>query len=300
MTTTALPARNQAPRQTRPAGRLNWLAGYALVAPPLAVMLVLIFFPALEAVVRTLTIVNDAPAPTSITFANYVTYFSNPVERANFGFTVWVTLVTVAGLFCVGLPLALYLRFSNSRLAAAVQVLALFPLFVPGIILAFALIRFLGPRGTLQTALDVVGIKGYVTPYLRPSGIIIGLIWDHIPFTVLVLTAGLRQIEDALIESARDVGASFSSIFTQIVLPLMQRPALIVFCLNVIGVFGAFTLPYLLGPAQPQMLGVSMQHTYADYLDKTAAETQAVLSFVVCATVGVLYVRTIAKRSNER
>ena len=211
-----------------------------------------------------------------------------------------MTLVTVAGLFAIGFPLALYLRFSTGRLAGAVQVLALFPLFVPGIILAFALIRFLGPRGTLQTALDLVGLKGYVTPYLKPSGIIIGLIWDHIPFTVLVLTAGLRQIEDALIESARDVGASGTRIFAQIVLPLMQRPALIVFCLNVIGVFGAFTLPYLLGPAQPQMLGVSMQHTYADYLDKTAAETQAVISFVVCATVGVLYVRTIARRGGER
>ena len=42
-----------------------------------------------------------------------------------------VTLITVFFQFVVCFPLALYLRFSTSRIAGAVQVLALFPLFAP-------------------------------------------------------------------------------------------------------------------------------------------------------------------------
>ena len=180
------------------------------------------------------------------------------------------------------------------------QVLALFPLFVPGVILAFALIRFLGTHGMLDTLLGMIGITGYRTPYLQPQGIVIALVWEHIPFTVLVLTAGLRQVEDSMIESARDVGASSWQIFTRILLPLTTRSALIVFCLNVIGVFGAFTLPYLLGPAQPMMMGVSMQQTFNNYQDRTGALTQAVLTFVICAGVGILYVRTITRPRGDR
>ena len=79
-----------------------------------------------------------------------------------------------------------------------------------------------------------------------------------------------------------------------------QRPALIAFCLNVIGVFGAFTLPYLLGPAQPQMMGVYMQQTYGEYQDRSGAETQAVITFLISAVVGILYVRTITRQRAER
>lgn len=275
------------------------LIGYALVAPPLIVMALLIFFPAGQAIIRTLFVEDEAGATTP-GLGNYVRFFADPIARSNLWFTLWVTLAVVVGLFIVCFPIALYLRFSTSRLAGVVQVLALFPLFVPGIILAFALIRFFGPRGTVETILNTVGITGYVTPYLKPSGIILGLIWDHIPLTVLVLTAGLRQVEDALIDSARDVGAGGWLIFRKIMLPLIERPALIVFCLNFIGVFGAFTIPYLLGPAAPQMMGVYMQATYGDYLDRSGAETQAVITFLFCALVGFLYVRAVTRERMGR
>lgn len=119
--------------------------------------------------------------------------------------------------------------------------------------------------------------------------------WENIPFTVLVLTAGLRQVEDSVIESARDVGANDWQVFTRIILPLITRAAVIVFCLNVIGVFGSFTIPYLLGPAQPMMMGVSMQQTFNNYQDRTGALTQAVITFAFCAVVGLLYVRTVTR-----
>jgi ABC-type spermidine/putrescine transport system permease subunit I len=214
-------------------------------------------------------------------------------------FTVAITFATVTLLFVIGYPLALYLRFTKSRLAGAVQVLTLFPLFVPGVILAFALIQFLGSHGMLDTMLNLVGYSGFRTPYLQPQGVIIALVWEGIPFTVLVLTAGLRQVEDAVVESARDVGANSLQIFFRILLPLSVRSAIIVFCLNVIGVFGAFTLPYLLGPAQPMMMGVSMQHTFNNYQDRVGALAQAVITFAICALVGLLYVRTVTRRSER-
>ncbi len=274
---------------------LSGILPYLLISPPVIIMTLLIFFPAAQAVIETLFLQDAKSGQTSVSLQNYSKFFADPVLVANLQFTVFVTLATVALLFVVGFPLALYLRFSKSRIAAAVQVLALFPLFVPGVILAFALIRFLGTHGMLDTLLRLIGFAGYNTPYLHPQGIVLALVWEHIPFTVLVLTAGLRQVEDAVVESARDVGANEWQIFTRILLPLAMRSAVIVFCLNVIGVFGAFTIPYLLGPAQPMMMGVSMQQTFNGYQDRIGALTQAVLTFLVCATVGILYVRTVTR-----
>jgi ABC-type spermidine/putrescine transport system permease subunit I len=279
---------------------LSWLFGYVLIAPPVLIMALLIFYPAIQAVIETLFVLDPQTGQLTFTLQNYIAFFRDPILFANLVFTIWVTLATVVVLFIVGYPLALYLRFSTSRFAGVVQVLTLFPLFVPGVILAFALIRFLGTHGMFDTMLGMLGITGYRTPYLQPQGVVIALVWEHIPFTVLVLTAGLRQVEDAVIESARDVGAGSWQVFTRILLPLTTRSAVIVFCLNVIGVFGAFTLPFLLGPAQPMMMGVSMQQAFNNYQDRTGALTQAVLTFLFCAAVGVLYVRTITRGRGER
>jgi putative spermidine/putrescine transport system permease protein len=272
---------------------------YILVAPPVLIMAFLIFWPAIQALYETLVFVDSKTGQLSVSLQNYVKFFNDQILVANLVFTLEITFTSVALLFVIGFPLSIYLRFSKSRIAAGVQMLALFPLFVPGVILAFALIRFLGSHGMLDTLLSMVGTARYYTPYLHPSGIVIALVWENIPFTVLVLTAGLRQVEDSVIESARDVGANEWQVFTQIILPLTTRAVVIVFCLNVIGVFGSFTIPYLLGPAQPMMMGVSMQQTFNNYLDRTGALTQAVITFAFCAAVGLLYVRTVTRPKTE-
>jgi ABC-type spermidine/putrescine transport system permease subunit I len=283
----------------QPPARARWraLIPYAMIAPPLLVMILLIFIPAIQSIVRTLTI--DIDGQPGLSLSRYQAFFSDPISVSNLIFTLQVTFITLAAIFVFCFPLALYLRFSRGRIANAVQLLALFPLFVPGIILAFALIRFLGTRGTLETILNLLGFTGYRTPYLKPDAIVIGLTWESIPFTVLILTAGLRQVSDELIESARDVGANNWQIFWRIILPQIIRPVLIVFSLNFLGIFGSYTLPYLLGPAAPQMMGVFMQQTFGQYRRPDDAETQAVITFLISAAVGFLYVRTVVSQRRQ-
>jgi len=287
----------------------NALLPYVLIAPPVILVAVMIFFPAIQSFIRTLTPDNPTNGSLALSLDRYAAFFQDQISINNLVFTIEITVAAVIVLLVIGLVLALYLRFRKNRLSSFVQGLALFPLFVPGIILAYALIQFLAPRGTIDNlirdtgtkpAFDAVyhvfGLNGYRTPYLRPEGIVIGVVWESLPFTVLILTAGLGQVEDGLIESARDVGANPFQVFRSIVLPLIQRPLMIVICLNFIGIFGSYTLPYLLGPAAPQMMGVFMQNTYSEYRAPEAAETQAVVTFLACALVGMLYIRTIIRQ----
>ncbi|MEZ4662497.1 MAG: ABC transporter permease subunit [Caldilineaceae bacterium] len=274
----------------------HWF-GYLLVAPPFLLMLLLIIYPASLAVIETLLVRRDGAVRFSA--QRYIDFFNTPLSVTNLIFTLQLTVLTVALLFVVCFPIALYLRFTHTRLSGSVQLLSLFPMFVPGIITAYALIRFLGANGWLQRFIEVLtGYEGYVSPYLRPSGIVVGLVWEGIPITVLILTAGLSQISDGLIETARDVGANRWQIFWQIVLPLLKRPALIVLSLNFLGIFGAFTIPYLLGPAAPEMMGPYMQRTFNNNLP-SQAQVQAVITFVISALVSIFYVRAVVSQRLE-
>ena len=112
--------------------------------------------------------------------------------------TLWTTGVCAALLLPICLSIALYLRFATGRLAAYVQGLAIFPMFVPSIILSYAIIRVLGPNGTVDVLLNAVGLPKIRTPYLTPWGPVIGLVWDNIPITVLILLSGLGAVSNAV------------------------------------------------------------------------------------------------------
>ncbi|KKB81129.1 spermidine/putrescine ABC transporter permease [Devosia soli] len=268
--------------------------GLLLVAVPVLLVLWLIIWPIISAVIQTLWL----PAPDggrTLSVSSYEFFVSDPYSRANLAITLWTTGVCAVLLLVICLPIALYLRFSNSKIAAYVQGLAIFPMFVPSIILSFAFIRVLGPNGTVDLLLNSVGLPKIKSPYLTPWGPVIGLVWDNIPLTVLILLSGLGNVSNQAIEAARDVGAGRFALLWHIILPRISNSILVAISFAVLGIFSAFTLPYVLGPAAPEMMGPFMQRTFRDLFDPTNAITQAVITFGFCIVFGLFYVRSVAK-----
>lgn len=270
------------------------LIGLLLVAVPVFLVCWMIIWPIISAVVRTIWL-PDANGVRGLSFETYQFFFSDSYSLGNLQLTLWTTAVCAVLLLVVCLPIALYLRFSTSRWAAYVQSLAIFPMFVPSIILSYALIRVLGPNGTVDLLLNSVGLPKIRSPYLTPWGPVIGLVWDNIPLTVLILVSGLGSVSNQSIEAARDVGAGRFRVLWHIILPRITNSILVAISFTVLGLFSAFTLPYVLGPASPEMMGPFMQRTFRDLNDPTNAITQAVIAFAFCILFGLFYVRSVAK-----
>lgn len=274
-------------------------AGLLLVALPVLLLGWLIVYPIISAVIGTI-FVSQPDGTTAFSLASYRFFFSDSYSLANLWITLWTTMVCGVLLLLIGLPIALYLRFSQGRLAAYVQGLAIFPMFVPSIILSYALIRTIGPNGTVDILLNAVGLPKLPSPYLTPWGPVIGLVWDNLPLTVLMLAAGLGSIPKSSIEAARDVGANPLRVFMSIILPRMGNSLLVTGSFAILGIFSSFTLPYVLGPASPEMMGPFMQRTFSDMNDPLNALTQAVITFAFCLVFGIFYVRSIAKNREGR
>jgi len=272
--------------------------GLLLVIIPVALVAWMVVWPILIAFYQTVHV--DTPQGPQWSLGSYRFFFSDGYSLGNLWLTLWTTALTGVLLIIISLPIALYLRFSESRLAALVQSLAVFPLFVPSIILAYALIRAVGPNGTLDTILNALHLPKIPSPYLTPWGPVIGLTWDNLPLTVLILMAGLGNVSNAAIEAARDVGAGAFVILKDIILPRIWTSILVALSFDILGIFSAFTFPYLLGPASPEMMGPFMQRTFSDLNDPVNAQTQAVVTFLFCAVFGLFYVRSIAKGRSQQ
>ncbi|MBE3559877.1 MAG: ABC transporter permease subunit, partial [Ktedonobacteraceae bacterium] len=121
-------------------------------------------------------------------------------------------------------------------------------------------------------------------------GVVLGQLWVNIPFAVLLLASGLRSVPDALVEAARDVGATFPVIFLRVLMPLNLLPTVIVATFTGIGILGSFTIPYLTGPNAPTLLGVTMTRYFQAFNQPQQAAAMSVLVFVLAAGLGAVYV----------
>lgn len=280
------------------------LTGLCLAALPVAAMFALVVLPAFEGLRFSLGMVPaDNPAystgshlirsPT-LTLEVYRTLLGSPFIQADLRLTFMVTLFTVGLTLLVGYTLALLVRFGRGRLATTLRSLYLIPMFVPVVIAAYAFITLYGPHGWLDALLQQVGL-GYRSPIYSASGIVMGLVWNHLPFAALLLGSGLDALPEEQVEAARDAGAGFLIIFWRIILPLNLTPTLIVAAFGGISVLGSYTVPALLGPNAPQMLGVAMEQYFGAYRQPQAAVALAMITFAAAAAIGALYVWGISR-----
>jgi len=283
------------------------LIAYLMVAPPVLFLGVIIVYPALRAIWDTLAVQHVVvhngvqSVERTFTFDTYTAIWNDSYSRNSILYSLRVTITSVIVLFLFCYPLAIYLRFRHGYLTSIFRTLALIPLFIPTIITAYAFIAFYQQGNFLDVLMQKTGIEGtffggeYPQLIDNTTGIVMGQVWKNIPITVLLIGAGLGEIDNALIESARDVGAGWLRIFAFILFPLTLRQALIAFALAFVGVLGSFNIPYLIGPNAPPMVGVLMDQD-VNQAEQLTAQGLAVITFGIALVVGVFYVAALARQ----
>ncbi|HEX5415115.1 MAG TPA: sugar ABC transporter permease [Chloroflexota bacterium] len=275
-----------------------------MALPPFLVLLALIVYPAIEAALFSLGQVpqNNIAFSTgmhlieskTLTLEVYRQLFASKFFQDDLAVTVIVTCLSVAFVLIISYILALFVRFGSGPLVAIVRSLYLIPMFVPVVIASYAMITFYVDHGIFQALLFHLGI-GYSSPVYATPGIIIGEVWTSIPFAVLMLGSGLDSLPQEMVEAAQDAGAGFLAVIWRIVIPLNLVPAMIVITFTFIGVLGSFTVPYLIGPNAPQLLGVAMNAYFTSYQQPQPAVAMAILTFLIAAVAGAVYVWSTAR-----
>lgn len=284
-----------------------------MVLPPVAVVAVFIGFPVGAAIAYTLgktggpnsTVALFAQrqhvAKHGVTFAAYREVLGNAHVRGDLWATVWVTLVTIAVVVLLSWTIGLYVRLSDTRIARTVSALSVVPLFIPVVIASYAILTFYAAQGFIKTLAYHVGWHSFPTLGYTLWAVVIGEIWVNVPFGVLMMTSGLNSVPNALIEAARDSGASLPRTVRSVLLPMNVIPTVIVATFTGIYVLGSFTVPYLTGPSAPNLMGVSMAQFFSSFNQPQQAEVMAMIVFALAAGIGTIYVwanMRAAKRSS--
>lgn len=219
----------------------------------------------------------------------YVDVFTDPRFTRDLGVTVGVTVVSTVIVLALALGIALNLRLRGGRLASVFAGLAVVPLFIPVVIASWAILTFYSGDGFVRTVFALVGLTGPTWGYTTVA-VVIGSVWTSLPFATLMAISGVQSIPDAMIEAAKDAGASSFAIVTRILVPLSAIPLVIAATFTAIGVLGSFTVPYFTGPNAPSMLGVDISKYFQAFNHPQQAIVMAVVVFVLASGIAFFYV----------
>ena len=278
--------------------RSNWKRNLFIICaliPPMLVSMGLVMYPMISTVIRSF----KNPETGELTFSNYVYLFTNKVSSAAIWYTLVISILTVLLAISIAYMLALYLRFSTTRISKLIGNLYLIPRFIPGLVAVYAMMTIVRDSGLLNR-LSLLLPETWALYDWKPGllynmkGILMMNCWFNIPFATMIISAALSGISESIVESARDVGAGRLRVFFQFILPLSYKDVLIAATFVFMSNISSFTTPYLIGPNHPQMLGVYLRKQFGNMNYETAAAVSVVI-FLFSSISAIIYLYTNMK-----
>lgn len=164
--------------------------------------------------------------------------------------------------------------------------LVMLPFWSNYLIRTYAWIVLLNRKGLIASVLESLGIASEPLNILySESAVVLGLVYNYVPFVILAIYASLARIHNELWEASYDLGASGWMTFRRIILPLsvpgVAAGAVFVFVLSI----GNFITADLLGGKQVQMIGNLI---YAQFLTARDWPFGSALSFFLIGIMLVL------------
>lgn len=132
-----------------------------------------------------------------------------------------VKYAAIATVFCLvfGYMLAYIMSHLSERAKAVALVLLMLPMWINFVLRTQALQNLLMDNGFINQLLGVFGLQP-LKLLDTDFAVVLGLIYNYLPFMVLPIYTSLEKMDRKVIEAAQDLGANSFNVFRRVVLPL--------------------------------------------------------------------------------
>lgn len=292
----------------RPRRRLqqrHW-APYVFLAPAIFFLIVFFVLPIGFSLYLTFTRWNALSPPDWQGISNYVYLLT---QDSRFYLTLKNTLIFAFGTVLVGVPLAMVFAyvFTLSRGKAIWRSIYWLPMVTNVVAIGYIWYFILdGTYGLLNTVLGWFGIAGpqwLTDPTTAMLAVIMVAIWTGLGQNMLIFSAGLEGIDEALYEAARIDGANAFDIFWHVTIPLLRPTLLFSTITNFIAGMGSFSLILVLTEGGPrQSTNVTALYMYQmafQDLRLGRASAAAFILFVIIFLITLVQLRIFRRGGVE-
>ncbi len=227
----------------------------------------------------------------SLTTASWERFLSSSTYLGAIWTTLRIWLIVLVATIVVGYPVALFIGLfvRNKTLQTALLVACVIPFWTSFLIRVIAWRPMLGTEGAVNMILMKLGIISEPLTFLLFSefSVLVGMTQIYCVFMVGPITFMLGRIDISVLEAARDLGASFGTIFRRIILPLSLPGVMVGSIFVSVMVLGEFATAASLSGRKTNLLGNIIVSQVGSLKWAFAAVAGVVLTIIITAVIAL-------------
>ena len=170
-----------------------------------------------------------------------------------------VLYAVIATVFCLifGYMLAYCMAQQSERVKIVLMILLMLPMWINFVLRTQAMQDILD---LIQNWLREAGIPLRVSN--NPFAVVLGLIYNYLPFMVLPIYTSLEKLDQRVIEAAEDLGANRFQVFKKVILPLTMPGVGSGIIMVFVPTISTFVISEKLGGAKHNLIGNVIQEQF--------------------------------------
>lgn len=198
----------------------------------------------------------------SFSFSNYKRFFE-PLYLKMLGITLLISFLATLGCLLIGYPVAYIISKMDETIASSLIFVLIMPMWINLLLRTYGWITLLGRNGVLNRFLASFG-SGPLGIMYTPTAVVLGMIYEFLPFMVIQIYNALRKVDKNLIDAALDLGADRGTIFRKVIFPLSLPGVYTGIIMVFIPAISTFVVSNLLGGQKVYMIGnlIDQQFTF--------------------------------------
>ena len=197
----------------------------------------------------------------TFTLDHFIRFFTDH----DFLLILWRSLViafkTTVICILLGYPIAYFIARSSDRVRNILVLVITLPTWINMLVRTYAWIGILTQGGLLSNILGFFGL-GETELLYTESAVLIGMVYNFIPFMILQINTSLCKMDHSLLEASADLGANKVQTFWRVTFPLSLSGVISGIALVFLPAVSSFFIPKLLGGGQFFLIGNVIENQF--------------------------------------
>lgn len=229
------------------------------------------------------------------TFKNWATVFTAVENWKIIGITFGVAAATTVICILIAYPIAYLLSNSKYNKNKILVYIFLLPMWVNFVI------RTIGLRALVNTfSMWTIGSSLTVTyPYVA---IVIGMVYDYLPFAILPLYNQMLKMDKNQIEAAADLGANPFFVFTKTIIPMTIPGIVSAATMTFMPTMSSYVIANKMSENKAKIIGNIIEYWFGQSITEISNHVGSVLSLVMLIIIGLSIIaeKSITKKDESR
>ena len=201
----------------------------------------------------------------AFTLANVSSFFTEKYLIIFFR-SVKLALIATAICLLLGYPIAYFISRSKPKTQKILILLLMLPMWMNFLIRTYAIMVLIQDTGIINSFLGNFGI-GPVHILGTEGAVIIGMVYDYLPFMILPIYSVMSKLDNRLIEAASDLGCNGFGVLRKVILPLSVSGVISGVTMVLVPSISTFYISQKLGGVDTLLIGdvIEQQYTASNY-----------------------------------